>query len=349
MVDRTPPPVSWGFIGASTWASRYLIPAVATLPDTRGVGVYSSSRERGQEYAVSNGLEKAYGTLDELLDDPEIDAVYVSTTNELHAPQTIAAARAGKHVLCEKPIAVTLPDALKMQEACDEAGVVLATNHHFRAAPTLDAMRRLIADGAIGDVVAARVFHALLLPEELQTWRLDRPDAGAGVVLDITVHDTDTIRFLLDDEVVEVTALTANQGLAQRAVEDSVMGVLRMRGGQLVSFHDSFTVPHASPSIEIHGTTGSLYGHNVLRPEPVGEVQLRRGTEIEEIVVTERKPLYVEAVRRFNSAVRGEGEPLATGRDGIASLAVALAALESANTGRTVELQEQTAASGETR
>src|ERR1700751_3484765 len=73
MVDRTSRPVSWGFIGARTWASRYLIPAVATLPDARGVGVYSSSRERGHEYKVSNGLEKAYGTLDEMLADPEID------------------------------------------------------------------------------------------------------------------------------------------------------------------------------------------------------------------------------------------------------------------------------------
>jgi 1,5-anhydro-D-fructose reductase (1,5-anhydro-D-mannitol-forming) len=253
MIDRDSTPIRWGFIGASTWASRYLIPAVAALPDARGVGVFSSSRKRGEDYAASNGLEKAYASLDELLGDPDIDAVYVSTTNDLHASQTIAAAEAGKHVLCEKPLAVTLPDALRMHEACDAARVVFGTNHHFRAAPTIDAMRRLIADGAIGEVVAARVFHALLLLEELQTWRLDRPDAGAGVVLDITVHDTDTIRFLLDDEVAEVTALTANQGLAKGAIEDSVMGVLRMRRGQLVSFHDSFTVPHASPGSRCTG------------------------------------------------------------------------------------------------
>jgi 1,5-anhydro-D-fructose reductase (1,5-anhydro-D-mannitol-forming) len=338
VIDRASPPVSWGFIGASTWASRYLIPAVAALPDAKGVGVYSSSRERGRAYAEANGLEKAYASLDELLADPEIDAVYISTTNELHAEQTIAAAAAGKHVLCEKPLAVTLPDALRMQQACDAAGVVFATNHHFRAASTIAAMRSLIADGAIGDVVAARVFHALLLPEELQTWRLARPDAGAGVVLDITVHDTDTIRFLLEDEVAQVTALTASQGLAKGAIEDSVMGVLRMCRGQLVSFHDAFTVPHATPDLEVHGTTGSLYGHNVLRPDPVGEVLLRRGMHVEEVVIAERTPLYVKAARRFNLAVRGEGEPLATGRDGIASLEVALAALESANTGRAVEL-----------
>src|SRR6478752_5834763 len=135
MIDLAETPVSWGFIGASTWASRYLIPAVDALPDARGVGVFSSSRERGEAYAATNGLETAYASLDEMLADPEIDAVYISTTNDLHASQTIAAARAGKHVLCEKPLAVTLPDALSMQEACAEAGVVFGTNHHFRAAP----------------------------------------------------------------------------------------------------------------------------------------------------------------------------------------------------------------------
>lgn len=336
--DSAATPIGWGFIGASTWASRYLIPAVIGLPDASAVGVFSSSHERGKRYAVNNGLEKAYASLDELLDDPQIDAVYISTTNDLHATQTIAAAGAGKHVLCEKPLAVTLDDALNMREACDAAGVVLGTNHHFRAAPTIGAMRRLIAEGAIGDIVAARVFHALLLLEELQTWRLKRPEAGAGVVLDITVHDVDTVRFLLDDEVAEVTAVTANQGLAVDAVEDSVMGVLRMRRGQLVSFHDSFTVPHATPGLEVHGTTGSLIGHDVLRPDPVGEVELHRDREVEEVVIAERNSLYVEAVRRFNSAVRGDGEPLTTGRDGIASLAVALAALESAKTGATVSI-----------
>lgn len=338
MTDTGSSTINWAFIGASTWAARYLIPAVASLPDARAVGVYSSSPERGRQYAARTGLEKAYSSLQHLLADPEVDAVYVSTTNDLHASQTIAAARAGKHVLCEKPLALTLPDALRMQEACDAAGVVLATNHHFRAAPTILAMRRLIADGAIGEVVAVRVFHALLLLEELQTWRLDRPDAGAGVVLDITVHDADTIRFLLDDEIAEVTAVTANQGLATGSVEDSVMGVLRMQRGQLVSFHDSFTVPHADPGVEVHGTIGSLYGRNVLRPEPVGDVQLRRGTNVEQVSVTGRRPLYVEAVRRFIRAIRGDGPPLATGSDGIASLRVALAARESANTGRTVVL-----------
>jgi 1,5-anhydro-D-fructose reductase (1,5-anhydro-D-mannitol-forming) len=331
-----PPSVGWGFCGASTWASRYLVPAVHAVSDARAVGVFSTSPERGARFAEANELERSYATLAELLDDPQVDVVYVSTTNDLHAEQTIAAARAGKHVLCEKPLAVTLADAVRMRDECRRAGVVLGTDHHLRAAPTVAAMRSLVASGEIGEVVAARVFHARWLLDELQTWRLNRPEAGGGVILDITVHDADTVRFLLADEVAEVTGVTANQGLAVDGLEDAVMGVMRMRGGQLVSFHDAFTVPHAGTGVEVHGTTGSLFGRDVLIPDPVGDVLLRRGDQIEAVEIAERRPIYETVVRHFDAAVRSEGEPLASGDDGVASLAIALAAAESARTGSPV-------------
>jgi 1,5-anhydro-D-fructose reductase (1,5-anhydro-D-mannitol-forming) len=336
------PAVGWAFVGASHWASSYLIPAVKGT-GSRAIGVFSSSPERGAQFAQENGLERSYSGLEELLADPEVDAVYVSTTNDLHAEQSVAAARAGKHVLSEKPLALSIADAKRVVDECRAAGVVLATNHHLRAAPTIVAMRELIDEGAIGDVVAGRVFHAFPLAEVFQTWRLKRPEAGGGAVLDLTVHDADTIRFLLADEIVEVTALTANQGLASERLEDSVMGVMRMRGGQLVSFHDSFVVPHAGLGLEVHGSSGSLIGRGVLAPDPVGQVFLKHGDELRKVEIDERPPIYEVAVRRFNAAVRSEGEPLASGDDGVASLAVALAAAESARTGSPVALSTEAA------
>ncbi len=328
--------MNWGFVGASQWAGHYLIPAVRATEDARAVGVFSSSAERGERFAEAAGLERAYPSLEEMLADPGIDAVYIGTTNDLHAERTIAAARAGKHVLCEKPLALSLAEAAAMIAACEEAGVVLATNHHLRGAPTIRAMREMVEAGAIGEILAARVFHARSLPEELRTWRLRKPEAGGGVVLDITVHDADTVRFLLGDEVAEVTALTANQGLAEPPLEDSAMGVMRMRGGQLVSFHDAFTVPHAGTGFELHGTEASLIGREVMTPDPIGQVLLRRLDEIEEVEIAERGPIYERVVRCFGAAVRGEGRPLATGEDGAAALAIALAALESARSCRPV-------------
>jgi 1,5-anhydro-D-fructose reductase (1,5-anhydro-D-mannitol-forming) len=240
-------------------------------------------------------------------------------------------------VLCEKPLALSLEGARTMVAAAAAAGVVMGTNHHLRNAATHRRMRELIQSGAIGRPLAARVFHAVHLPPHLQGWRIDRPDAGGGVILDITVHDADTLRFTLGDEVAEVTAMTASQGMGRAGLEDAVMGVMRFRDGVIAQFHDAFTAPHASTGFEVHGTEGSLYGRDVMTQRPIGTVTIRREGG-EELIPLEHENLYERSVRCFNAAIRGEGEPAASGEDGIRSLAVALAVRESALTGRAVQV-----------
>jgi 1,5-anhydro-D-fructose reductase (1,5-anhydro-D-mannitol-forming) len=223
-----------------------------------------------------------------------------------------------------------------MLPAAKEAGVVLATNHHLRSAATLRTVARLLEEGRIGELVSLRICHAGLLPERLRGWRLDRSSAGGGVVLDITVHDADVIRFVTGDEVAEVATLVANSGLAAGELEDTAMTVARLEGGALVTTHEAFTVPHAHTVVELHGRLGSIYATDVLTQDPVGTVVLRTADGDEEVDVGERENLYVVTLREFAAAVRGEGRPPATGEDGAASLAVALAALESARTGVSV-------------
>jgi hypothetical protein len=175
----------WGLIGASNIARQYMINAINAQADAEVVGVVSSSPDRAAAYARELNLPKHFRTLDELLSDPGIACVYISTTNEQHRDQAIAAARAGKHVLCEKPLALSMTDARQMVDACSAAGVVMATNHHLRNAGLHRRIRDLVADGSIGRVLAVRVFHAVYLPEVLQGWRIDNPQAGGGVILDI--------------------------------------------------------------------------------------------------------------------------------------------------------------------
>ncbi|TIP33000.1 MAG: Gfo/Idh/MocA family oxidoreductase, partial [Mesorhizobium sp.] len=197
--------VRWGLIGASTIARQFMINAIRAQADGEVAAVMSSSAERAQGYAKENGIPKAVSTLDALLGS-DIDAVYISTTNELHLEQGLAAIKAGKHVLCEKPLALTSADARKMVAVARKAGIVFGTNHHLRNAGAHRAMREAIATGRIGKPIAARVFHSVYLPESLQGWRITRPEAGGGVVLDITVHDADTLRFVLGDDPVEISA-----------------------------------------------------------------------------------------------------------------------------------------------
>jgi 1,5-anhydro-D-fructose reductase (1,5-anhydro-D-mannitol-forming) len=332
--------IGWGLIGASTIAREWMIDAIRRQSGNEIVAVMSADSGRGKAFAEANHIAASYPSVEALLADPDVDAVYISTTNELHKAQTLAAAAAGKHVLCEKPLALTLDDARQMVAACDKAGVVMGTNHHLRNAASHRRIRELVQSGAIGTPLYARVFHAVYLPPDLQGWRLNRPSAGAGVILDITVHDADTLRFILGSEPVEAVALSQQAGMAEGGLEDGVMAAVRFENNALAQLHDAFTVKFAGTGMEIHGSEGSIVGRDVMTQRPIGRVTLRNA-QGETDVPLDHENLYARALRAFVSAIHGEGAPSATGEDGVRSLATALAVLEASQTGRRTAVRFQ--------
>jgi 1,5-anhydro-D-fructose reductase (1,5-anhydro-D-mannitol-forming) len=338
-MSTNPKKMRWGLIGASDIAETRMIPAINGLPDSVVHSVVSGNFAHAQSYAAKNSIPKAHENLDSFLADPDLDVVYISSTNEKHREQALASIRARKPVLCEKPLALNLTDAREMVSAAASAGLPFGTNHHLRCAATHRTLRRLVLNGTIGQPLAVRVFHAVYLPPRLQGWRLDNPEAGGGVTLDITVHDADTLHFVLGVHAQEVIAQSVSQGLGQRGLEDAIMGVIRFNTNILAQFHDAFTIPHTPTGLEIHGTEGSLIATDVMTQEPVGRIVLRRANDETEIDPGPREDLYSFAVRHFNAATRGKGEPAATGEDGIRSLAVALAAAESVKTGKRTKVQ----------
>ncbi|MGF6506348.1 Gfo/Idh/MocA family protein [Paraburkholderia sp. 32] len=332
--------IRWALIGASTIADEWMVNAIRSQPDGTIEAVVSGSAGRVREFADKHRISKSGTNLDEILADRDIDAVYISSTNEKHLPQVLAAAAAGKHVLCEKPLALSEADASQMIEACAAHQVVLGTNHHLRCAATHRRLRELILSGAVGTPLYVRVFHAVSLPPHLRGWRIERPDAGGGVVLDISVHDADTLRFILDAEPVEVSAMTSSGSIGTQGLADGVMGIIRFSNGVLAQIHDAFTVPYAPTGFEVHGTEGSLIARDVMTQRAVGEIELRSaaGFEIIEVV---HQDLYVNAVAQFHRAVLLGEDPAATGRDGYRSLVTALALEESASTGAHVAVPQQ--------
>ncbi len=329
----------WGLVGASSIAATSIIPAVRAQPGSDVVAVHSRSAERGAAYAREHGIARSYADLGELLADPAVDAVYVSTANDRHHDEVLAAAAAGRHVLCEKPLALSVADAERMVAACRDAGVVMATHHGRRHDAALVEAREVIASGRLGRSLAARTVTAVLLPEHLRTWRLRPAATGGGAALDVLVHDADTLRFLTGEEPVAVTATAAARGLARvsgatgvDAVDDTTAGVLEMASGLLASFLVSFTVPHGQTAVEVHGEAGSLVAQRA-RTSP-STLVLRSPAGEERLPVPDAPPGGVGTVGAFEAAVRGEGTPSASGEDGLASLGVALGALESARTGR---------------
>jgi 1,5-anhydro-D-fructose reductase (1,5-anhydro-D-mannitol-forming) len=325
----------WALIGASTIAGQYMVRAIRAQYGQIS-HVLSGSAERARVFADEHQILQSGTDLDELLGDGEVDAVYISTTNEKHLPQALAAIRAGKHVLCEKPLSLTLEDASAMVRAADQARLVFATNHHLRCSGSHRAVRALIASGRIGRVLSLRLHHAVFLPPHLQGWRINAPDAGGGVIPDITVHDADVARFLLDEDPVSVVAQMASSGLGD-GVEDSAVSVWAMPSGAMVMSHESFTHPFAGSGLEVHGTEGSIFARDVMTQNPVGSIELVTAYG-REAINFDRHDLYAEGVRRFHAAIAGDGEPAATGLDGVKSLAVALAVREAAARGVRIDV-----------
>ncbi|MEO8163941.1 MAG: Gfo/Idh/MocA family oxidoreductase [Betaproteobacteria bacterium] len=332
--------IGWGLIGASTIAREWMVDAIRAQTGNEIVAVMSADPARGKAFAESSRIAASYACVEALLADRSVDAVYISTTNELHKTQTLAAAAAGKHVLCEKPLALTLEDAREMVAACDRAGVVMGTNHHLRNAASHRKIRELVQSGAIGTPLYARVFHAVYLPPHLQGWRLSKASAGAGVILDITVHDADTLRFILGSEPTEAIAFSQQSGMAQGGLEDGVMAVLRFENGTTAQLHDAFTVKFGGTGLEIHGSEGSIIGRDVITQHPTGSVTLRNA-QGETGVALDHENLYVRGLRAFVGAIRGEGAPAATGEDGVRSLATALAVLAGTRSGRSTAVRFQ--------
>jgi 1,5-anhydro-D-fructose reductase (1,5-anhydro-D-mannitol-forming) len=321
----------WGLIGASTIAAEHMIGAIRQSGGQIDT-VLSSNPDRAASYALEHGIAKGVTDLDAAMDG--IDAVYISTTNEKHLPQAMAAIAAGKHVLCEKPLAMSVADAVAMVRAAEAAGVTFGTNHHLRNAGSHLAIRDAIREGRIGNVLSMRVFHAVHLPPHLQGWRIDNPGAGGGVIPDITVHDADTVRFHLAEDPVDVVAMKVSGAMGQ-GVEDSAMSVWSMPSGVMVQSHESFTHPFAGSGIEVHGTAGSIIARGVMTQSPVGEVVVRSAAG-EEVLGYAKHGLYDRAVDLFTEACAGKGRPSADGVDGVKSLAVAMAVAEAAETGRRV-------------
>lgn len=327
--------MNWGLIGASTIASEHVIGAIRAH-DGDIVNVLSGDEHRGARYAERHAIPASTTDLEALLATPALDAVYVSTTNDKHYPQAMAAIAAGKHVLCEKPLAMTAAEAAEMVRAAAGKGVVFATNHHLRNAGAHLAIRALIADGRIGRVLSVRVFHAVHLPPHLQGWRINDAGAGGGVIPDITVHDADTVRFYLGEDPAEVVAMAGASGMGA-GVEDSVMSVWTMPSGAMVQTHESFTHPFAGSGVEVHGTEGSIFGRGIMTQKPVGEVELVDAAG-RHAIEFEGHDLYARSLARFSEAVAGRGRPAADGVDGVKSLAVAMAVREAARTGRAVRV-----------
>jgi 1,5-anhydro-D-fructose reductase (1,5-anhydro-D-mannitol-forming) len=326
--------VGWGIVSTAGIADEAVAPAIAELDGARLVGVSSREHGRAREFAERHGCRLAATSLDELLADPEIEIVYIATPNALHAGEVQAAAAAGKHVFCDKPLATSVEDAEAAVEACRAAGVKLGVNFQTRHYPPTARMRELVQGGALGEVLVAECWIAPGLGR-LGGWRADPALAGLGTINNLGVHAYDLLRYVLGSEVVEATALL-DVGRREE-LETLALALLRFENGTMAYVYAAQALPYFRADVGFYGSEGRILGRSVTRPDRQGELSILLGDE-ESVSETSTAGGFAAAVAAFQHAVLADEEPNASGLDGLRSVELTDALARSAREGRTVEV-----------
>jgi UDP-N-acetyl-2-amino-2-deoxyglucuronate dehydrogenase len=344
-------PLGVAIIGCGNAAVRYHLPAYATRGDRlRIVGVADPSPERRAEAAAAAGLDDGRGFPDyrPLLERPDVDYVDVCVPPRLHAEIVLAAAAAGRHILCEKPLSTVPAEAVGMLEATRVADVRFGVMHNYLFYPEYVAARRLIAAGEIGEVRLAIVNYLGVpdLPgagEAAYTWRHDPAASGGGVLMDMQ-HVLYVAELLLGRRATRVSAfVTGNE--SHRRVEATALCRLETDGPvALVNVGWG-----AGPGgVFVEGTRGSIEirwhggGTNPFQPLEWLEVRTASGSRREAVASLGLLPQVIHGVGGilddFSDAIWSARAPAATGDDGLHALELTLAAYQSAAQGRTIEV-----------
>jgi 1,5-anhydro-D-fructose reductase (1,5-anhydro-D-mannitol-forming) len=325
--------LGWGLIGLGRIAATAIAPGLAGLEGSRLVAVAGRDAGRTAEFADSFQVPSAYTSVEELLADEEVDVLYIATPNALHAEQVIAAAAAGKHVLCDKPLALSAADAERGRAACDAAGVSLGVMFQTRFHVGFAEMAELVREGAIGDVVVAEVEIGSGFPPP-SGWKADPALAGLGTLNNQGIHGIDILRFLLGDEVEEVVALTVGG-----TVDTTATVLLRFAGGTLAYLHSSHVLPDPRNDIVLRGESGSVVAEGLSRSGQQGTIAVTSGDRRTELP-GDSVGVHARALAAFAEAVRDGRPPSPSGVDGVRCAQVMDAIVASLGSGRLERVED---------
>jgi predicted dehydrogenase len=252
-------PVRWGLIGCGDISRRRVAPALRDLPNCELVAVNRAQTHLAEAFATTFGAKRWYADWQALLQDPEIEAVYIATPVNQHAEQTIAAAKAGKHVLCEKPMAMTVRECEQMLEACEANNVRFGIAYYRHFYPVVQRIKQLLTANEIGIpvVVQLNVFSWFdPQPGQPRDWLIDRKHSGGGPMFDVGGHRIEVLLNLFG-RVSRVAAAGGAIAL-KRNVEDTAIAILEFEHGPIVSLSVTHAAYTAKDTLTIFGTTGSI-------------------------------------------------------------------------------------------
>jgi 1,5-anhydro-D-fructose reductase (1,5-anhydro-D-mannitol-forming) len=342
--------VRWALLGPGRHAGRSVVPQLKQAADTELAAIVSRDRVRGEAFAQTHGIRKVYASVEEVLRDRDIDAIYDATPDGLHVAHAIAAAEAGKHALIEKPLALSVDEATKAIAASRHHGTKLGVVFNQRHEAAHQEARRMVLEGAIGEVKLVHVQIALRTaisrsgPSAPVTWRTDPKFRAGGIVVSIGDHAYDTLAYLVGQEIEAVSALTdATQSDPPNERVASML--LKLSDGAIGYAVASFVTPFARRPFEIHGTTGTIVIENSYTyltgagddPTPTLTLVNEAGSTVRHFPATESFRLEIE---QFNRAIAGKGEPMTPPEQGLRALAIGEALYHAIKTGRMIRVSD---------
>jgi 1,5-anhydro-D-fructose reductase (1,5-anhydro-D-mannitol-forming) len=309
--------VRWGIVGPGRIVVNQIAPALLASPGSEIVACAASSLDKAQAFGDRFGVSRCYADYRALVRDPNVDVVFVATPNDLHYPVVLAAANAGKHVLCEKPLAMRVDEGQAMVDACRSAGVQLRVGFYIRLEAIMERIRNLLGAGVIGRPLAismARNGPALLR----SGWRLEGSQGGA--LFDMAVHLLDLVEWLSGESLVEIAA-SSHPDRRDGLPDDTVAILGGLRGGCQVQLRASRETPHAANDLVIEGERGMI-ATSALRWSDAYQLRIAgdTGTRVETIPAT---PAYALELQLFERELTGEVCGLAAGEDGVRAIVLA--------------------------
>jgi len=253
--------VRWGLIGCGDIARKRVVPAIQAIGNCQLQAVSRSRADLTESFAREYGFRRAYTDWQELLKDEEVDAVYIATPVYLHAEQTIAAAEAGKHVLCEKPMALNLKDCDSMIEACRANNVHFSVAYYRHFYPVIKRVKEIISSSEIGVPLIADIqaFEWFDRKEgEPRAWLLNKEKSGGGPMMDFGCHRIEVLQYLFGD-VKEMDSQLYNLYFKQREVEDTAHLSLLFSQGVHANLQVSHGILESRDTLDIYGSLGSIH------------------------------------------------------------------------------------------
>lgn len=331
--------IRFGVIGSGGIAQKRTIPGMLLAQNAECTAIMDLNQSTVDQVGDRFGIARRYTSMEELLAQPDIDAVYIATPVFTHKEQVFAAAEAGKHILLEKPMGLTADEGEEMRRFCEEKNVKLSIGFMMRFHGAHEAIRDLLTKQTLGEVVTAYAKFNCLSPVSEKKWRQTKAFSGGGTMMDMGIHCVDLLQYMTTLTATDVTAFCGNQIFQYPDTEDGATAILRMNNGAFFTVEANFNIPDTIGGCRfaIYGTRGSITADGTLGQTETGTVQVV--TEEKTYTLSyDTKNMYTKEIEALADAILHDTAVPISPADAIFNQRIVEAVYESQETKRHVHL-----------